>query len=130
MVDDPIVHAQAHSAGCEIVTFSIRVGVNINKITEPGEPYTPTVFRSGLKYRFQSVLGIFSVNRGFSFRTRNGSTIHLDVGIESVGSVSNIVQSAFKVQLLDVRSREADFVEGCQSLGRDFVKSSGNLDVG
>ena len=102
-VDDPIVHAQTHSAGCEIVTFGIRVGVNINKITEPGEPYTPTVFRSGLKYRFQSVLG-FSVNRGFSFRTQKGSTIHLDVGIESVGSVSNIVQSAFKVQLLNVRS--------------------------
>jgi hypothetical protein len=35
MVDDPIVHAQTHSAGCEIIAFGIGVGVNINKITEP-----------------------------------------------------------------------------------------------
>src|SRR5260370_39994599 len=100
MVDDAIVHAQTHSAGCEIVTFGIRVGVNINKITEPGEPYTPTVFRSGLKYRFQKCSWIFRQPR-FFLPDLKGSTIHLDGGIESVGSVSNIVQSAFKVQLLD-----------------------------
>src|ERR1700730_13658050 len=49
LVGDPEIQTQSHSAGGEVVTLRISVGVYTNKITEAGHPDAPTVFTVMLK---------------------------------------------------------------------------------
>ena len=68
LIGDPVIDAQADSAGREVVTFCIRIGVHTDKVTESSHPHAPAVFRPGLEDRFYDTLEDFPSTSALSSR--------------------------------------------------------------
>ncbi len=121
LIGDAVIDAQADSAGGEVVPLCIPIAVHIDKVTESSHPHAPAIFRCVLEDRFHNGFGGFSVRVGSVLQIHRGA-VDLHVGTEPAGSVVDIVQPTFQVQLLNVRVRKADLVKSRQAIGRNFIQ--------
>src|ERR1700681_4175575 len=101
LLGDPVIEAEADSAGGKVLAVGIPIGIHTDKVAEAGYPDTPAVFRCMLEHWFHHVFGGLSI-RIDSVLQIHGGTIYLHVGAKAVRSVANLVQPIFQIQSLDV----------------------------
>src|ERR1700719_4141153 len=79
LVEYPVINPQANSARGEVVSLGAVVAVHTDKVTEAGDPDTPTVVRRMVKGWFHHVFGGLSVDDGFALR-RHRTSVNLHIG--------------------------------------------------
>src|SRR5208337_4393365 len=83
LIREPEINPKAHSAGRKVVAVGIVVAVHIYKITKPGDPDPPAVFRPWLQRLLHRTRGGLAVHGRFVVLVHRGP-IGFHVGTEPV----------------------------------------------